>query len=179
MTSIDLHALVRTLEGRGVTLEPKPDGGVRLNAPRPLEPELLEAIRANKAALLELLTKPRPPQTLVVISSIQPTLEPRPVWQALRAAIPECLEIMGENKQVLAWIEYRSPRRGWVSTDPVSATRTPLEQLVQELAALEPDALCVAIRGAVSLHPDISPAWQGARLGVSQLARFSRREVTA
>ena len=55
------------------------------------------------------------------------TLEPL-VWQAIRAAIPESLEIMGENKQVLAWLEYRSPSRGWVSTDPVSATRDQLEQ---------------------------------------------------
>lgn len=81
MTLIDLHALVQTLKGRGVTLEPKPDGGVRLNAPRPLEPELLEAIRANKAALLEMLSKPRPAQT----PTSAPPLEPLPL--ELRALV--------------------------------------------------------------------------------------------
>ena len=84
MTSIDLHNLVRTLEGRGVTLEPKPDGGVRLNAPRPLEPELLEAIRANKAALLELLTTPRPAQTPTSAAMLEPL--PLELRALLRAA---------------------------------------------------------------------------------------------
>ena len=71
MTSIDLHDLVRTLEGRGVTLEPKPDGGVRLNAPRPLEPELLEAIKANKAALLEMLPPQNPSRTTIATKDKQ------------------------------------------------------------------------------------------------------------
>ena len=84
MTSINLDSLVRTLEGRGVTLEPKPDGGVRLNAPRPLEPELLEAIRANKAALLELLTPPRPVQTPT--SAAMPEPLPLELRALLRAA---------------------------------------------------------------------------------------------
>ena len=107
------------------------------------------------------------------------SLEPLSVWAAIQGAIRESLEIMRENKQLLAWLEYRSPSRGWVSSDPVSATRDQLEQLIQAVAALEPDALCVAIRGAVSLHPDINPARQGSRQGVSQLARFSRRAVNA
>ena len=133
------------------------------------EKNILESTRDPKSAALGVLAKP----------SIQPTLEPLSVWAAIQGAIPECLWIMGENKQVLAWIEYRSASRGWVSTDPVSATRDQLEQLVQAISALEPDALCVAIRGAVSLRPDVNPSWQGTRQGVSQLARFSRRVINA
>ena len=145
---------------------------------------MLEPRRDPTPAALGVLTKlniqtapdqPRPVPTPT--KAVQ--LEPLTVWAAIHTAIPECITIMRENKYPIAWLEYRSPSRGWVSTDPVSATRDALEQLVRALAQLEPDALCVAIRGAVSLHRDVNPAWQGARQGVSQLARFSRKEVNA
>ena len=140
---------------------------------------MLERLAAARDAVRAVLLARDPKPMLDQTQTSAATLEPLPVWAAIRAAIPESLGIMRENKQLIAWLEYRSPSRGWVSTDPVSATRNRLEQLAGELAALEPDALCVAIRGAVSLHPDINPAWQGARQGVSQLARFSRRAVNA
>ena len=155
--------------------------GVRLLYRLPLgdgHAAMLERLAATRDAVRAVLLARSPAPMLDQTQTSAATLEPL-VWQAIRAAIPESLEIMGENKQVLAWLEYRSPSRGWVSSDPVSATRDQLEQLVQAVAALEPDALCVAIRGAVSLHPDVNPAWQGARQGVSQLARFSRRAINA
>jgi hypothetical protein len=60
---IDLQTLQILLEARGITLEPKPDGKLKINAQTTLEPELLEAIKTHKSKLLEKLPKPQnPPQ---------------------------------------------------------------------------------------------------------------------
>ena len=56
MTLIDVETLVLTLKSRGVTLERKPEGGVRVHSPQPLEPELLEAVKAHKLEILALLS---------------------------------------------------------------------------------------------------------------------------
>ena len=57
MTLIDVSSLVQTLKSRGVTLERKPEGGVRVHSPHPLEPELLEAVKTYKLEILESLEK--------------------------------------------------------------------------------------------------------------------------
>ena len=57
MTLIDVQTLVQTLKARGVTLERKPEGGVRVHSPQPLEPELLEAVKTYKLEILESLEK--------------------------------------------------------------------------------------------------------------------------
>jgi hypothetical protein len=58
---IDLQTLQILLEARGITLEPKPDGKLKINAQTTLEPELLEAIKTHKSELLERLPKPHQP----------------------------------------------------------------------------------------------------------------------
>ena len=64
--TFDLDALEILLEVRGVSLGVKPDGGLKVSAPSPLEPELLEIIKAHKLALLEkLTTQPTPPSPKV------------------------------------------------------------------------------------------------------------------
>ena len=57
MTLIDVPSLVQTLKSRGVTFERKPEGGVRVHSPHPLEPELLEAVKTYKLEILESLEK--------------------------------------------------------------------------------------------------------------------------
>ena len=129
-------------------------------------------------AKLSIQTAPDQPRAVAIpTNAVQ--LEPLTVWAAIHTAIPECVTIMRENKYLIAWLEYGSPSRGWVVTTHVSASRAALEQLVAAVAALEPDALYVAIKSAVNLHPEINPAQQEVKRGAAQLARFSRKEVSA
>ncbi len=78
MTSNDLMALVQLLERRGVKFEAKPDGGIRVKSPTPLEPELLEQVRLNKTQILELLSQPVRPAPPLPLANITP-LEPLPL----------------------------------------------------------------------------------------------------
>ena len=89
------------------------------------------------------------------------------------------MEIIRENKHLIAWLEYCTPLERWGCSERVKAERVTLEQLVLLFAALEPDALNVAIKSAVVLHPKINPARQEVQRGAAQLARFSRKEVNA
>ena len=60
MISKNVERLAQTLKSRGVTLERKPEGGVRVHSPHPLEPELLEAVKTYKLEILAALEQPKP-----------------------------------------------------------------------------------------------------------------------
>ena len=128
--------------------------------------------RAPKNEMQTAGDQPRPAQTS---TSTAPHLEPLTIWAALHAAIPDCLEVIRKDGHLIAWLEFRTPSKYWVSTPPVSADRVTLERLVLTIAAHNQDALNAAIKSARGLHPDINPA----RQEVAQRARFSRKEVSA
>ena len=108
-------------------------------------------------------------------SSNKATLEPHSIWRALYQSIPECLELIQKDQHLIAWLEYCTRSRCWVSTPPVSADHKSLAALVARFAAAEPDPLIVAIKSARGLHPEINPA----RQEVAQRARFSASSMTA
>ena len=135
----------------------------------------VERLKTSRAAVRSVLMsrspKPWPSQTPTNAAQ----LEPLTVWHAIHDAIPECLEIMRKDGHLIAWLEYRTPSKYWVSTPPVTADRDTLERLVLTVATRNQDALNAALKSARGLHPDINPA----RQEVAQRARFSRREVNA
>jgi hypothetical protein len=59
MTSSNVQHLAQTLKTLGVRLERKPEGGVRVHSPHPLEPELLEAVKTHKLEILAALEQPK------------------------------------------------------------------------------------------------------------------------
>ncbi len=76
----DLATLEVLLESRGVSLGVKSDGGLKVSAPAPLEPELLEIIKAHKLALLEKLKpiKQQPAQQTLPLY-LTPEFRPKPL----------------------------------------------------------------------------------------------------
>lgn len=76
----DLPALEVLLESRGISLGVKPDGGLKVSAPTPLEPELLEIIKAHKLAILEKLQpSPKPAEQQPLPLYLNPEFRPKPL----------------------------------------------------------------------------------------------------
>jgi hypothetical protein len=76
----DLPSLEILLESRGISLGVKPDGGLKVSAPVPLEPELLEIIKAHKLAILEKLQpKPKPTEQPKLPLYLTAEFRPKPL----------------------------------------------------------------------------------------------------